>query len=105
MGFQRTERGRRKEGKLGHVRTGRQADAKFRIRSYLAVVLEKPLAHVAGSHANYCVIRGVVCGRPSEQCDAEAAFPQVRRIAMARPLNYVLPEALASRPALKSGAL
>jgi len=96
--------GEREKEKLGHVRTRRQADPDFRLRSSSAVVLEKPLPHVAGGHTNDRVIGGVVCGRPFEQAMPMLRLPQIPRIAVERLFDDVDQERLAARATLECRA-
>ena len=67
-------------------------------------MLEKPLPHVAGGHTNDRVIRGVVRGGSFEQGNADAALPQVHRIAVERLFDDVDQERLAARAPLESRA-
>ena len=93
------------ETKLGDVGAGREVDAKFRVGSGVAVVLEEALADIARRDANDGVIGGVIGGGPAEQCDSDAAFAKVGRVTVEREFDDVLQEGLAAVATFESGSV
>ena len=68
-------------------------------------MLEEALADVARGHTDDGVVGRIVGRGPAEECDADAAFPQVHRFAMKRMFDDVFQEGLATMAALEGGAL
>ena len=109
-GFSRRRKAGRRLGDDGRslefrdVRSWREFDAVLGARINFRIILQKPFAHIAGSHPDNGIVGGVVGRRTVEEFDSEIALLEFSKMTVEGILHHELKELLAPAAAFKRGA-